>query len=1150
MLHQALRRVAAATAAVLLLGVTLFAQTDNSSISGIVKDSTGAAVTNAKVSVINEATAFERVVNTNESGFYTVTNLSPGYYTVKVELTGFKTFTQTRNKLEAALPLAVNADLAVGQLSESVTVEASVAQLNTESATVGKTVEQVQIQNLTLNGRNPLFLAMLKPGVRRNSPMSGFSYGLDSGGLTINGGRSQDSLITFDGAVGIRTRANGTSIGTADLDTVQEVQVLTANYAAEYGRSSAGQIRMITRSGSKEFHGSLYEYLRNDKLNANSWGRNRREATAFVAPEKFNQFGYNISGPVTIPKVFNKDRNKVFFLFAQEYVRRRFNGTLNQRVPSLAMRNGDFSELLGPNIYYNRPRYIADPQSGQPCNVDTGGAGCFTNNIIPQSRLSPNGIAMLRAYYQPNLNASNNWLLVRPGWQNQRKDTYSFDVNPAEKHFVRVRLSVYEYSGLDTDRGGFDYAITNWDRPNRTASVNYNWTLSPTVINEAIGTASVDRVIIGIDRTGERYLRSRPGINYPYIFPERKEIFDKLPTIAIANVGTIDGGPYPSSSAGPIYNFGDNLTWIKSNHTFKFGVYWERSGQNDFDQINVSGVPGGTNNQNGRFEYTDTRPGGTGVALANAALGLFNNYAEIGPRAYTPYRSHMFEYFAQDSWRVNEKLKLELGFRGTWMNGYYKSLWGNIAYFRQDKYDPSRAAVVDNAGNVISGDRYNGVVIPGKEFPEAGKGRVPAIDSGEFNRLLSGGSPYPASNQHNIMPRIGGAYTITGKDVIRAGFGGFMSRPGVYDSVFLGGNPPWQPMVSVSNGSADNPGGGTRAQFPQFFMTIDPVYKVPRSYNWNASYQRQITGDTTVEVGYIGTVGNYLSRERDLNQLQTGAQFRPENQGVNAAALRPYKGFAQIPMLEHSGRSTYHGLQFEVSRRFSKGFLYGFAYTLSKAMDNNSGPRDRFYDVYNQSLNWGKSANDTRHVAILNFVWEVPWLRNADNKALRFTLGGWQVSGVNQWQTGAPVTIGNGDDYLGIASTDFKPWNVNGDPDKPKKFANETAALNFVGVQDFWFSPVKGGAPWATKPANGTYPNQNRNSVSFNNVGFQNWNLSLFKNFRIAERHNVQFRAEGFNWINHPNWGGVDTNPTSQTFGMVTGKSSERNITLSLRYSF
>ena len=281
---QAFRRVSVGIVCLLALALSAFAQSDNSSISGIVKDPSGAAVANAKVAVINESNNFERLVTTNESGFYTATNIAPGYYTVKVEAAGFKTATTTRIKLEAALPLAVNMDLSVGQVTETVTVEANVAQLNTESSTVGKTIEQKQLQNLSLNGRNPLFLAMLKPGVRRSSPMSGQSYGLDSGGLTINGGRSQDSLITFDGAVGIRTRANGTSIGTADLDTIQEVQVLSANYSAEYGRSSAGQIRMVTKSGTKQFHGTAYEYFRNSALDANTWARNRSTSSNFVSP--------------------------------------------------------------------------------------------------------------------------------------------------------------------------------------------------------------------------------------------------------------------------------------------------------------------------------------------------------------------------------------------------------------------------------------------------------------------------------------------------------------------------------------------------------------------------------------------------------------------------------------------------------------------------------------------------------------------------------------------------------------------------------------------------------------------------------------------------------------------------------------------------
>ncbi|MBY0506472.1 MAG: carboxypeptidase regulatory-like domain-containing protein [Bryobacteraceae bacterium] len=1159
MLQHALCRATVLVLTVFALAASVFAQSDNATISGIVKDPSGAPVANAKVSLRNESTSFERQANTNNDGFYTVTNIAPGYYTVTVEATGFKKATTTRNKLDAGVPIAVNVDLTLGQLTDTVTVEASASQVNTESATVGKTVEQAQIQNLTLNGRNPLFSALLRPGVRGGA-LSGFSFGLSSGGFTINGGRSQDSLITVDGAVAIRTRANGTSIGTADADTVQEVQILAANYSAEYGRSGNGQIRMVTRSGQKDFHGALYENFRNSALDANSWTRNRSPLTNFTAPFRFNQFGYNVSGPVMIPKVFNKEREKLFFLFAQEWV--RFRQDVNnggQRVPTAAMRNGNFSELLGSNLFYGSPRAIEDPSSGLPCTTtgaSVGGPGCFPNNVIPVNRQSPNGMAFLRAYPAPNgiFPGNNNFFQVRPQPQNQRKDTVSIDYNPTSNQVVRFRHLNYAFDVANAFAAGFDFAPSALDRPNKTASLSHVWTLSPTLINEAMITASNDRVTIAVQRQG-RFQRSVNNITYPYLFSDPKEIPDKIPTIVIPNTGTIDGGPYPSSSAGPIYTFSNNMTKIAGNHTFKFGVMFERSGQNDFDQINVNGVPGGTNNQNGRFEFNDVRPGapGAGTGLANAALGLFSTYAEIGTRSFTPYRSNMVEFFGQDSWRVSQRLKLELGFRGTWQNGYYKSLWGNIAYFNPRNYDPAQAAVIDRAtGNVLSGNRYNGVRIPGSGTPAAGKGRVPALDSGLFNNLFDGGSSYPSPNQMNFMPRLGLAYTLTSKQVIRVGFGGFVSRPGVYDSVFLGGNPPFQPMASVSNGNVDLPGGATRTAFPQFFMTIDPAYKIPLSYQWNATYQREIGYGTTVEVGYVGTVGNFLARERDLNQLPTGSTFRTENTTPSLANVnfqRPFKGFANIPMLEHSGRSTYHGLQLEVNRRFAKGLLYSFSYTLSKTMDNNSGPRDGFYDVYNQSLNWGKSANDTRHIAVASVVYELPFFKGGNsNRAVRAVAGGWQLMAVNQWQTGTPITIGNGDDYLGIGSPNFKPWNLNFAPSNSgRQFSNVTAAGNYVNEPNFYFPVTNGTTSLATRPANGTLPNQNRNSISFNNPGFQNWNLATTKSFNITERTRIVFRAEGFNWINHPNWGGVDTNPTAATFGKVTGKSSERTMQMSLR---
>ncbi|MBK7927027.1 MAG: carboxypeptidase regulatory-like domain-containing protein [Bryobacterales bacterium] len=1130
---KTLTRVLLASLAVL----GLFAQSDNSYVTGTVKDPTGAIVSGAKVTIKNEDTGFAREVNTNESGLYIATNLPPGYYTVTVEAQGFKKYEKTRNKMDAGIPINVSVELSVGAVTESVNVEASVATLQTESGAVGKTVERQQIQNLSLNGRNPLFLAQLKAGVRGGA-LNGFSFGLTNAGLSINGGRAQDSVITFDGAVGTRTRANGTSIGTADVETVQEVQVLTANYGAEYGRSNNGQVRMVTRSGGRDFHFAAYDYFRNDALDANSWANNRNRNPKQT--RRFNQFGYVIDGPVTIPGKFNTNRDKLFFLWSQEWVRFRQQSSTTQTVPTELMRTGNFSELLDPSTgFFNAARVIRDPDTNQP----------FAGNIVPASRLSPNGVAFLKTYPLPTpgfRQGTANFFQICPNPQNQRKDTVSIDYNLSQSQVLRFRHSNYNWTALDAFRGGFDYAVTDWSRPNKTASLNHVWTVSPTMINEFMIAASVDRVFIDIDRTGDRFVRSTRGINYPYLFPEPKEINDKIPTVAISNFATIDGGPYPARSTGPIYQLSNNFTKIAGNHTFKMGGLWERSGQNDFDQINVSGVPGGTNNQNGRFEFSDTRGGAstTGVALGNAAMGLFSNYAEIGPRSFTPYRGHLFEFFGQDAWRVTQKLKLEIGFRGTWMNGYYKSLWGNMAVFDPALYDQSRAAVLDRrTGNVLSGDRFNGVYIPGTEFPAAGKGRVPAIDSGQFNNLLRGDS-YPSDSHLSIMPRFGLAYQLGAKDVLRAGFGGFVSRFGVYDSVFLGGNPPFQPMASVSNGLADNPGGATRTAFPQFFMTIDPVLKHPKAYNWNVTYQRQIGFETTIDIGYVGTTGNHLARERDLNQLPVGTTFRPENAGANVNFLRPYKGFAFIPMLEHAGRSEYNAMQLEVNRRFKSGFSFGFAYTLSKSHDHASGPRDRLYDAATDSTVWGRSSFDTRHVGVANFIWDMPFFKNS-SPLVRGALGGWQVNGVMQFQTGTPFTVGSGEDLLGIGSTNFVPWNLTSlSTDQPKQFSESTSDSNF------WFNPRPGGQAWATRPANGTVANQNRNSVTFNNVGFQNWNAALFKAFQLTERQKLQFRAEFFNWLNHPNWSGVNTDPRSAAFGKVTGKGSERNVQLSLRYSF
>jgi hypothetical protein len=1125
----------------LLVSLSAFAQSDLSQISGFVKDATGSTIPNASVTIRNEATGVERRLTTNESGYYVAPTLPPGLYTVTVEATGFKRFSKVQNRLEPALPLSVDVAMDVGAVTETVEVTAQAATVQSETATVGRLVEATQIQNTILNGRNPIWLALMKAGVASGNSMATFNYDMTTP-LNINGGRNQDFLITHDGAVAVRTRANGTSIGVADVDAVQEMQILTANYSAEYGRSASGQVRIVTKSGSRDFHGSAYEYLRNEKLDANSWSRNR--ANQVRPANKFNQFGYSFSGPVFIPGKWNDDRTKLFFLWSQEWVRFRQHSTSIVTVPSLAMRQGNFSELLESNPFFNTPQIVRDPDTGNP----------FPNNIIPANRLSATGLGLLRAYPEPTpgfLQGRNNFFQSRPQPTNQRKDNISIDFVPVTAHTFRFRHSNYNFTRLDAFRGGFDRAVTDWNRPNKTASINYVWAISPTMMNEALVTASVDRVYIGVQREGERFARSNYGINYPYVFPDRKEIFDKIPTVTMDNFQELDGGPYPAFSAGPIYTFSDNMSKVSGNHTLKWGFYYERSGQNDFDQINVSGVPGGTNNQNGRFIFNNVRAGAntSGLAVANAAMGLFTTYAEIGQRAFTPYRSNMFEWFIQDSWKVTDKLRLELGLRHTYMTPYYFSLWGNIAAFDANRYDPSRAAVIDPAtGFILSGDRYNGIVIPGEDWPDAARGRIALADQPEFNRLFSGNDErfFGKRQLWNFAPRLGIAYAINPRNSIRGGFGRFYARPGVSDNIFLGGNPPLQPMVSIANGQANNPSGGRPANFPLFFMTSDPVFKIPAADTWNVQYEREIWWNTLVSVGYVGRTGVHLERERNMNALPVGTLQRPENQGVNPSALRPYKGFQIIALGENAARSEYNAFQLEVNRRFASGFSFGGAYTLSKSEDNASGRRDRIWNPFDDTIYWGPSGFDRRHILVLNGIWELPFLRGRQG-VVGTVLGGWQLSGVAQFQTGTPFTVGTNDDFAGIGSVgEFQPWDMRGDPELPR---GERAFSQGAADQNFWFRTRTDSTPIFAEPARGTFTQtQTRNTIY--NTGFQNWNLGIFKDFRIAESHSIKFRSEFFNFPNHPNWSGVDTNPRSGTFGKVTSKTSERNIQLSLRYEF
>ena len=1153
----------------------VFAQSDLATISGFVKDPSGATVPGAKV-LVHNTIGLERQTTTNDNGYYSMTNMPPGLYTLRVEAPGFQRFESSDNKLDPSANLVIDATLTVGATNQTVQVSASAVLLQTESASVQELVTREQIDSLEINGRNPIFMANLVPGTRGGT-LANLSFNFSQGPSNINGARTPESLITYDGAPAVRTRSNGTSIGAADVDSTQEIQILTADYAPEYGRSSGGQIRITSKSGSQTFHGAAYEYVRNTVFDANPWQRNAVPATTGItAPIHYNQFGYNIGGPLYIPNHFNTDKTKVFWYWGEEWVRYIFTDTNSLTVPTLKMRTGDFSELLDPNnIFYHKTVVLMDPKTGLP----------FPGNIIPPagaatlgSTLSPNGLGVLNAYPLPNLatpiNGNQNWFFSAQHPQYQRKDTVAVDLNLTEKQrlrFRRVYFTFWEYQPLD---GGTNETPKFFDRPNQTNSLDHVWAISPTKVNEVLFSFSLDNVHIPVDQA--HFLdRTTVGLNYPYIFPTGKEIPNRIPTVNMSAFSGLSGGPYPSHSAGPIFDVSDSFSLVKGNHTFKFGGLYEYSGENDNDEINVQACPTCTNNQNGQFLFSDNggkfvRPGytlaSTGVAAANAALGLFDSYSEIGHRAYTLFRGSMWEGFAQDTWKVKQNLTFTYGLRYSVIVPYH-AVWANMIVFDPALYDPSKAVTIDSKTGLITGSPtiaqlYNGMVIPGSSFPSSANGRVPEATSGLYNGLFHGlPNHYSDIQWGDVQPRVGIAYQLNNKTVVRAGGGRFFTRLGVSDSVFLGGNPPFQPNASVSFGSVDNPGGSGTNSVPLVVTTQSKAFKNPEAWSWNFTVERELFWKSLLSVGYVARRGLRLQRESDINQPTTAVVAA--NPGVNLNALRPYKGFGSIRETDNVASSKYNSLQVAWNRRFGDTFQFGVSYTLSKSMDNGSNQRDVVPDTYDTSMLWGPSEFDARHIVIINYLYQFPFFRKQSGFAGK-ALGGWQVSGITQFQTGLPCSVvAPNVDYAGVGQDanwgcggNGQFWVVNGDP----------KIIGTFGPRGQWFATTNpDGSPIFTAPTPGTFNTQRVRDLIYQ-PGYQNWNMGLFKTFPVNERLRFQFRAEAYNVWNHPNWcsnsgcngtTNIGLNPTNTaTFGKVLSKGSgssgqgERNLQLSLRLEF
>jgi hypothetical protein len=1123
-------RIALVVGVFVVCATSAHAQFDSATISGVVQDTTGAILPGVDVTLTNVGTKIARQAVTNEAGLYTFPNVPVGEYQVTAMLSGFKPITKAGVQVNAGLNIRVDVALEVGALSETIQVQAATTLVDT--SVIGRTVRAEQIAETPLSGRRASQVAQLAPGVVGGNMGGSVPTGVGTfatGVTSINGGRADEFMTTIDGAPSIRVRAaGGFMMGAQNFDTVAEVQVLTTNYQAEYGRSSAGQLRLVTKSGTQSFRGNIFWSHQNDALDSNSWTRNRSGLEK--SPHKYNAYGFTLGGPIYIPGTFNSSKQSLFFFWGQEWQRDRTVEEQTAIVPTAAQRNGDFSGFA---------RNIIDPLTGLP----------FPGNVIPQGRISPQGRALLNAYPLPTpgfQQGANNWIGNPSVFNNQRKDSIKIDWVPTSNHRVAVRHTWAPNVWNDPEPMGVYSTI--WDYPGRTMAATLTSTLSNSLINEfsfSWGTTSPSKYF------GQRNCDYCPGgtgafqypttqsvgINYPYLFPGTKLDPDKIPNVSLQGFTAINNAAYPGSWNDFVFLWADNVTKITGNHAFKAGLSVERSGMNDRIQLSFAQAPA-TTNQNGSFRFTDPRTGSgatTGYSVSNALLGLFDDYTEFGNKPNTKWLAMAYDFYAQDSWKPATKLTLELGLR--------YSLWqpwgvtnGAMASFQPAFYNAATAPVIDRAGGfVVSGDRYNGVVLPGDAPTDDALAEFPQLAN--LQRLYHGvPNGFAETAKDGFQPRLGMAYAVNETTTFRAGVGRFLNRVQINTTAAYGFNAPLSEMQTVINGNVDTPGGASTRNFPLVGASQSPDFTNPTSWAWNATVDRLLPWQMRGALSYVGRSASHLERARNINQLQPGTIQR--NPGVNTNALRPYLGFGSITLYETTGKSRYNSLQAQVERRGTRGVGFSVAYTFSRTRDNGSGRGDILPNAYDDSGYYGISDLDRPHVLVSQVRYAFPTLESSA-APLRWVLGNWDASGIFQAQSGAPFSVTTAVDVAGVGpGSGPQFYEQIGDP---------------TAVRTDW-DPALARATWFDRnafriPTTGTYAtSQEKNQLR--QPGFWDINVSLRKGFSVFGTQRFDLRLEAFNILNRTRLGNAVTNPTLPDFGFITSRVGNRTMQIGMQYVF
>ncbi len=1095
-------------ASALVLSHPALAQTNIGAISGRVSDSTGAVVPGAQVWATNPATAQTVSTTTDEQGLYNFPSLQSATYNVRVELQGFRPAEETGIVLDAASRRAVDFKLEVGQISEAVTVSAALEQVKTSSGDVSKTVSERELSSIAVNGRNYAQMLRLVPGAISTGG-DAFGLNLSTTGQRINGVRSNSVYFLMDGADNMDNGGNSNAIVNPNMDAIGEIKILTSSYSAEFGGRSGAMVNVVTRSGTQQFHGTLFEFVRNDVFDARSFFATKKPIL------RFNNFGYTIGGPGYIPGKWNTDKTKLFFFAAQEWKLNRRAEARVSTTPTALERSGNFngSPLAAP----------LDPANN---NVP------FPNRTIPAPRWSKNGPALLTPYPLPNFSGpGGNFSVNGTDRTDTREDLARVDYYLSPAHSVMYRWTRDSWDLFNAWQGtNMGFIPGGRPRPGYTTMLSFQDTLSPTAIN-SFSFSVTKNAIKGAPRN-EILKRSSLGLSYPEIFPVNQ--YQVGPNVSIAGFTAYNVGDR-IQNGNTTFQWRDDFTKIIGGHTLKFGAQIFRS-RKDQNSIVID---------NGSVTFNTTARNSTKNVIGDVLLGNFQNYTEGQQDTAYFARFNQLEFYAQDNWRVSRKLTLDYGVRWQIFEPIYSAL-NNFTTFLPSMYDPAKAPRVDPATGTIvpgTGDQYNGIYILGESWTEAARGRIPQAFDPQYDRLFMGlprGS-YPM-NYRNFGPRFGFAYDPSGdgKMSIRGGFGVFYDLMRTDSLGSTSSNPPFTASASVFDGNIDAPAGGTmRAASAGNLNFTSTSMNQPLTYSFNLNVQRELFSRVILDVGYVGTMGRRLTRTWNLNQLPAGSRLSGANVKTNVNALRPYLGYANLNWQENGDTSHYDSLQVAVSRRISGGLQISANYTWSKTMDSSGGS---FQDIYNPRADIGLSSIHRAHVANIAFVYEIPFFRKSPNRWIRNTISGWDLSGITSFQSGAPFSVTVPADIARNGSSSSRA-TVVGNPVLPSSERTLTR----------WFNTEAFLGETAMLP--GQFGNSGRNVLI--GPGQSQWDLALLKTFEITEQTDLQLRLESFNLPNHPSFTGINTvvrfdaqGRPSQNYGAVNASNPGRVLSFGVKLLF